>query len=84
MLSLGPKKKCFKIKINRKLKKNVVVFQNRLLSAIRTREQYLTPEQRERNSHGPCYLYKYTPEQQGTYRSPMPQAFPDIAASRAK
>ncbi|KAK7093653.1 hypothetical protein V1264_007358 [Littorina saxatilis] len=58
--------------------------EHRLLGAMRTKEPELTQEERQRNSHGPCYLYQHSPESQGTYPSSMPGTFPDIAASHAK
>ncbi|KAK7476098.1 hypothetical protein BaRGS_00032652 [Batillaria attramentaria] len=58
--------------------------ENRLLSAMRTREHLLTETERRRNSHGPCCMYQWSPENQGLYVSPIPGKFPDIAANHAK
>ncbi|XP_076451691.1 5'-3' exoribonuclease 1-like isoform X2 [Babylonia areolata] len=58
--------------------------ERRLLAAIHSKEHLLSPEERRRNSHGPCYMYQHSPELQGFYPSPMPGAFPDVAVNHAK
>ncbi|KAL8571175.1 hypothetical protein ACOMHN_010636 [Nucella lapillus] len=57
--------------------------EHRLLTAMQSREHLLTPEERQRNRHGPCCIYQYSPELQGFYRSHMPGHFPDLAVNHA-
>lgn len=58
--------------------------EKRLLDAIASKEHLLTKEERERNRHGPHFLYYFTPENQGLYPSSLPGVFPDLHLTRAK
>lgn len=42
----------------------------------------LTPEEKQRNSHGPMLIYNYTSESRGPY--PAPEYFPAILESHAE
>jgi 5'-3' exoribonuclease 1 len=53
--------------------------EDRLISAMRTREHLLTPEERERNSFGVTLKFSYTPHIDLVYLSSMPGVFPDVA-----
>ena len=53
--------------------------EDRLLSAMRTREHLLTPQQRERNDFGVTLKFSYSPNIDLVYLSSMPGIFPDVA-----
>lgn len=44
----------------------------------------LNSSEKNRNKHGPCLLYEYEPENQGTYPSSLPGSFCDIVMNHAK
>lgn len=52
--------------------------ENRLLSAIATKEQLLTPVERARNDFGASLKFTYSPEVAYIYPSSLPGVFPDI------
>ncbi|CAL1537410.1 unnamed protein product [Lymnaea stagnalis] len=58
--------------------------EKRLLETIASKEHLLTKEERERNRHGPHFLYYFTPDNQGFYPSSLPGVFPDLHLTRAK
>ncbi|KAL5015240.1 hypothetical protein ScPMuIL_009510 [Solemya velum] len=58
--------------------------EERLLSAMRSQSHKLTNSEKNRNKHGPCLLYEYVPENQGTYPSSLPGSFCDIVMNNAK
>ncbi|XP_052759687.1 5'-3' exoribonuclease 1-like isoform X2 [Mya arenaria] len=58
--------------------------ERRLLEAIRSVCDLLTPDEKARNSHGPHLLYEYVEEPGEPYPSILPEAFPDIAINHAR
>lgn len=44
----------------------------------------LMPEEKARNKHGPHLLFEYSEEELETYKSPLPDKFPDIIKNHAK
>ncbi|UYV66032.1 XRN1 [Cordylochernes scorpioides] len=55
-----------------------------LLTCTDKADQSLNVEEKQRNSHGPHYLYQYTPEDLGLYSSSLPDKLPDIQHNHAK
>ncbi|XP_075211430.1 5'-3' exoribonuclease pacman isoform X2 [Lycorma delicatula] len=53
-----------------------------LLSAMATKYDRLTDEEKRRNCHGPMLVYKYTPENQGVCEAP--EYFPTLSKCYAK
>jgi 5'-3' exoribonuclease 1 len=59
--------------------------EERLLAAMREKENQLTKEEVRRNRHGTCHLYRYDSEMEPfTHPSPWPQAFPDVPHSKVR
>ena len=48
-----------------------------------TVEGFLTPEERQRNAHGPALLYQHSKTSLGVYKSSLVGAFPDIKENHA-
>lgn len=62
----------------------IYCLQNRLLTAIKSKESSLSQEEKSRNKHGPHLLYEYTPDVGDSYTSSLPGVFPDIVLNHAK
>ncbi|KAK3800409.1 hypothetical protein RRG08_052792 [Elysia crispata] len=58
--------------------------ENRLLTAMSSREHLLSKEERLRNGHGPHLLYEYSSDNQGFYPSSIPGVLPDLNMNKAK
>ena len=56
--------------------------EEKLLSAMALHEHRLTEDETRRNSPGPMYVYSYTADNLGCYRSPG--HFPDVSINHAK
>lgn len=56
----------------------------RLLPAIEERDNCLTEEERHRNVHSGHMLFTYSNEPLGSYKSPLPESFPDVKCNRAR
>lgn len=52
--------------------------ETRLLTALKTRESLLTPEERARNDFGVSLKFTYSPDVNFVYPSSMPGVFPDL------
>ena len=61
-----------------------IAVQKRLLDAMRPLHDKLTDEEKQRNRHGPHYLYTYSEDCLGEYPTSLPDYFPAIAANHAK
>ncbi|KAG0343555.1 hypothetical protein BG004_005213 [Podila humilis] len=58
--------------------------QDRLLKAMKTKEHLLSAEEAERNSTGESAVFTRDESLVGTYSSPLPAFFPDIAECKCK
>ncbi|XP_050708654.1 5'-3' exoribonuclease 1-like isoform X2 [Eriocheir sinensis] len=56
--------------------------ETKLLEAMETCNTYLTEEERNRNSHGPMYIYTYTEKNLGDF--PAPKYFPGVNMNHAQ
>lgn len=52
--------------------------QDRLLSALKTKEHLLTPDEKARNGFGASLKFTYSPDVQYLYPSSLPGIFPDL------
>lgn len=52
--------------------------ETRLLTALKTRDSFLTPEEKARNGFGASLRFTYSPEVNFVYPSSMPGVFPDL------
>src|SRR5699024_7078738 len=52
--------------------------EKRLLDALGTRQQLLTPEEKARNDFGASLKFTYSPDVQFVYPSSLPGVFPDL------
>ncbi|KAJ5665207.1 uncharacterized protein N7477_007655 [Penicillium maclennaniae] len=56
--------------------------ETRLLDALKTREQFLTPDEKARNTFGASLKFTYSPDVNFIYPSSMPGVFPDLPNCR--
>lgn len=61
-----------------------VALQARLLEAMKSVENQLSPSEKKRNAHGPCLLYDYTPDMLEPCTSTLPGVFQDIINNHAR
>jgi 5'-3' exoribonuclease 1 len=52
--------------------------ETRLLNALKTKEQFLSPDEKARNSFGASLKFTYSPDVNFVYPSSMPGVFPDL------
>lgn len=52
--------------------------ETRLLNALKTKEQFLSPQEKARNSFGVSLKFTYSPDVNFVYPSSMPGVFPDL------
>ncbi|XP_053648678.1 5'-3' exoribonuclease 1 isoform X1 [Cherax quadricarinatus] len=55
--------------------------EKRLLEAMKPCNEHLTTEERSRNTHGPMFIYRYSPDNLGEYKSP--KYFPPVGINHA-